>query len=261
MEFTLKTKIAAALKARPDLKEILPAFHPAFEKLQNPILARTLTHLVTVEDAAKIAGVKPEAMLAVMNTPGVPQNLPPKPANKETAPRPPWYQADRITELDVRHQLAAGDDPFKTIIAATRKLPAGGILDLIASFEPAPMIRVLQKQGWASWVRWEGDACHVAFWFADQAQASGGDKGITVPADRLQKLTDGWVIDVRGLEPPQPMVYVLRTLEDPQLMLPLTIKHQRVPSVLFSHLEDKDYKWSTTEHNDGVDVVIEKADT
>jgi uncharacterized protein (DUF2249 family) len=260
MTFTLKTKIATALKERPDLKEILPAFHPAFKKLQNPILARTLTRLVTVEDAAKIAGVNPEAMLAVMNTPGVPQDLPPRSANTEPAPRPPWYETDRITELDVRPQLAAGDDPFKIIIAATRELPAGQILELIASFEPAPIIRVLQKQGWASWLRWEGEACHVAFWYAKQKQADGGT-GVVVPSERLEKLAAGWVIDVRGLEPPQPMVYVLRTLEDAELVLPLTIKHQRVPSVLFSHLEDTDYKWSTKEHEDGVDIVIERADS
>ncbi len=57
------------------------------------------------------------------------------------------------------------------------------------------------------------------------------------------------------------MVYVLRTLEDAELVLPLTIKHQRVPSVLFSHLEDMDYKWSTNEHENGVDIVIERADS
>jgi len=174
---------------------------------------------------------------------------------------PPWYQPDLVTKLDVRPQLAAGDDPFKIIIAATRELPAGGILELIASFEPAPMIRVLQKQGWVNWVRWEGESCHVAFWYAEGKKAGGNIDGISVPSERLQKLDTGWVIDVRGLEPPQPMMFVLRVLENSDLVLPLTVKHQRVPSVLFSHLEDDGFKWTTAEHDDGVDVVIEKGST
>ena len=90
MKFTLDTKISEAIKERPDLKEILPVFHPAFKKLQNPILSRTLTHLVTVKDAAKIAGVDAGAMLEVMNTPGVPANLPKKPVDAETPEMPAW---------------------------------------------------------------------------------------------------------------------------------------------------------------------------
>jgi hypothetical protein len=259
MKFTLKTKIATALKERDDLKEILPAFHPAFKKLQNPILSRTLTHLVTVADAARIAGVDAEAMLAVMNTPGVPTELPKKPVGVETTEMPPWFKPELVTELDVRAQLASGDDPFKEIITATRELPKGGILNLIASFEPAPMIRVLQKQGWVSWIRWEGEACHVAFWFADKKQTGKTDEDAAFEAERLNKNASGWTINVRGLEPPQPMVYVLRTLEDEALVLPLTIKHQRVPSILYSHLEELGFKWTTNEHDEGVDIVIERA--
>lgn len=258
MKFTLKTKISTAIKERPDLKEILPVFHPAFQKLQNPVLSRTLTHLVTVQDAAKIAGVDPEAMLEVMNTPGVPSQLPKKPANAESAEMPPWFKPELVTVLDVRAQLASGDDPFKEIIAATRELPNGGILELIASFEPAPMIRVLQKQGWVSWVRWEGEACHVAFWFANRKNYGATDRNGALDADRMDKNSSGWVINVRGLEPPQPMVYVLRALEDEDLVLPLTIKHQRVPSILYSHLEELGFQWITTEHDEGVDIVIER---
>lgn len=259
MAFTLKTKISVALKERPDLKEVLPAFHPAFKKLQNPILANTLTHLVTIADAAKIAGVDPEAMLTVMNIPGVPDELPKKAENAVAADMPPWYKSDLVKVLDVREQLAKGDDPFKEIIGATRELPTGGILDLIASFEPAPMIRVLQKQGWVSWVRWEGEACYVAFWFAGKRKTADNAKDAAIDAERLDKNASGWTINVRGLEPPQPMVYVLRALEDEELVLPLTIKHQRVPSILYTHLEELGYQWTTSEHDEGVDIVIERA--
>ena len=261
MAFTLTTKISAALKERPDLKEVLPAFHPAFKKLNNPILAKTLTHLVTISDAAKIAGVDPDAMLTVMNIPGVPDQLPQKGDNIQTADMPPWFKAELVTKLDVRAQLAKGEDPFKEIIAATRELPSGGILELIASFEPVPMIRVLSKQGWVSWVSWEGEECHVAFWFAGKKPSAGGGKDTALDAERMEKNASGWVINVRGLEPPQPMVYVLRALEDEEMVLPLTIKHQRIPSILYSHLEELGYQWTTNEHNEGVDIVIERADS
>ena len=268
MIFTLKTKISTALKARPELKEILPAFHPAFKKLNNPILARTLTRLVTVSDAARIAGVSKEAMLAVMNTPGMPTVFPPKPDTIAT-PAPPWYKPELVQILDVRPNLESGNDPFAVIIEAVRTLPKGKILELIASFEPAPMIRLLSKQGWVNWIRWEKtekdgetkDDCHVAFWFVEneKTRKKRSKSEQIFDETRLTKKDSGWILNVRGLAPPEPMIHVLETLERTDLVLPLTIKHQRVPVMLFPRLKERGCSWEIDEHDSGVDIIINKA--
>lgn len=49
--------------------------------------------------------------------------------------------------LDVRPILAAGREPLPTILEAAAAIPHGGELEVIASFEPVPLYRVLSRQG------------------------------------------------------------------------------------------------------------------
>lgn len=50
-------------------------------------------------------------------------------------------------ELDVRPLLASGVDPLQTILAATRRLQPGGALRVLAPFRPAPLLALLEAQG------------------------------------------------------------------------------------------------------------------
>lgn len=52
-----------------------------------------------------------------------------------------------VTRLDVRPTLAAGQEPFSTIMAAVESLPADGVLELTAPFEPLPLYGVLESRG------------------------------------------------------------------------------------------------------------------
>ena len=54
-----------------------------------------------------------------------------------------------FTALDVRPILAMGEEPFGAILAAADLLPEGGVLELTAPFEPAPLYRVLAGRGFA----------------------------------------------------------------------------------------------------------------
>ena len=50
-------KISEVLKAYPELLDVLVDLTPAFDKLRNPVLRRVQTRLVTVQQAAGIAGL------------------------------------------------------------------------------------------------------------------------------------------------------------------------------------------------------------
>jgi len=54
-----------------------------------------------------------------------------------------------VTSLDVRPLLADGNEPFELIMAAVESLPLGGVLELVAPFEPVPLYRVLGGLGFA----------------------------------------------------------------------------------------------------------------
>lgn len=58
-------------------------------------------------------------------------------------------EASRVVRLDVRPTLAAGGEPFTEIVAAADTLPVGGVLELLAPFEPIPLYRVMRHRGFA----------------------------------------------------------------------------------------------------------------
>ena len=52
-----------------------------------------------------------------------------------------------VTSLDVRPMLATGKEPFDAIMAAVADLPADGILEITAPFEPVPLYTVFAARG------------------------------------------------------------------------------------------------------------------
>ena len=66
--------------------------------------------------------------------------------------------------LDVRPILARGEEPFDEIMSAVSVLREGERLLLIASFEPKPLFRVMERKGFTNQCRQVGpDEYHVLF--------------------------------------------------------------------------------------------------
>ncbi|GLV60576.1 hypothetical protein KDH_73950 [Dictyobacter sp. S3.2.2.5] len=56
-------------------------------------------------------------------------------------------KAESVTVLDVREELANGGEPFVRIMEAAGAVQPGGILVVIAPFEPLPLYEVLGALG------------------------------------------------------------------------------------------------------------------
>lgn len=255
--FTRDTRMSEVLARRPELRTILPAFHPEFARLSHPVLGKVLPRLVTVADAARIAGVDEATLLEVLHLPGPPEPIPsrergahslPAASASPSGPAPDWLR-DAVV-LDARPLLARGEDPFATIMAALRQLPPGRPLTVIAPFEPAPLIRLLGKRGAESWVEVREGAVHTSFWFAAPPV-----EGEAAPPARLVRGAEGATLDVRGLEPPHPMNQVLAALDDPA-NLPLRVVHHREPSLLYPRLAERGLRWEVTPLDGGVEILI-----
>lgn len=52
---------------------------------------------------------------------------------------------------------------------------------------------------------------------------------------------DGWHIDVRGLEPPQPLVAILRLIDATPTLRVLIVHHDRDPMLLYPELAERDW--------------------
>jgi uncharacterized protein (DUF2249 family) len=72
---------------------------------------------------------------------------------------------------------------------------------------------------------------------------------------------DRGVLDVRGLEPPQPMLRVLEAIERLGPGARLEVHHDRRPMFLYPQLDDRGFRHETDEPEPGlVRILIWKAD-
>jgi uncharacterized protein (DUF2249 family) len=159
----------------------------------------------------------------------------------------------RRVHLDVREDLRAGREPFARIMAAVKALAGDEVLELRAPFEPVPLYDVLGRRGFAHGTeRSAPDDWWV--WFYREAGTPTQPAAATSPrsAGRI-------VLDVRGLEPPQPMVQVLEAIERLGPEATLEVHHDRRPIFLYPQLEERGFAHETDESEPGcVRILIRR---
>ncbi|MBD3162704.1 MAG: DUF1858 domain-containing protein [Candidatus Latescibacteria bacterium] len=151
---TPHTRVGDLLDAYPDVEEVLIEFAPAFAKLRNPVLRRTVAKVATLEKAAAIAGVSVRDLVdALRQAVGQPtaESEPPAAEYTPATPSgetPDWLDDSRVTEsLDADAMLDTGEHPLGVVQRRLTDLPPGSILRVTSSFHPVPLIEHLQSQG------------------------------------------------------------------------------------------------------------------
>lgn len=126
----------------------------------------------------------------------------------------------KVVECDVRDDLRQRREPFARLMAARGEVSDGGALCVRAIIEPVPLYTVMARHGLAhhteqlapdDWVIW--------FYRA-------------IP-----------VIDVRAMEPPEPLSYTLAALRDLPDDIPLVQVNVRVPMMLLPRLEEQGFSY------------------
>ncbi len=160
----------------------------------------------------------------------------------------------RQVHLDVRADIRRGEEPFARIMAAVKALSPEQVLLLRTPFEPIPLYKVLGKRGLAHWAE-QRAADDWSVWFYPSSPS-------TTEAPAGVPLSSGHrVLDVRGLEPPQPMVRVLDAIDRLGAGARLEVHHDRRPIFLYPQLDDRGFRHTTDEPEPGlVRIVIWKAD-
>lgn len=155
-------------------------------------------------------------------------------------------------ELDVRPQLARGEEPFAAIMAAVDGLAPGQALRLIAPFRPAPLFNVMANRGFAcADQRLPDGAWQVIFTpMADEAPTAKGLAPGTAPGAALWP-DPSQVLDLLGLAPPEPMVRILETLVDMPSGAVLFALLDREPMFLFPELAHRGHEWAGNLSPDG----------
>lgn len=249
-------RVAKVLAQDERLLDVFVAASPVFEKLRSAAMRKTMARMVTVAQAARIAGIDSAALVERLNRAldgDAPAEAPIALARPSVATAglpvelrdvPP----ESIIEVDVREDLRAGKEPFRRILDAARALPATGVLRVRAIFEPAPLYAVLARYGLVPYTeRLADDDWRV--WFHHGGAAPAPPPGPAAAAPDDDDDDDVVVLDVRGLEPPEPMVRTLAALAALPRGKTLVQLNVRVPRYLLPKLEERGFTYELREQS------------
>ena len=282
-------RVSAVLRHDAALVDVFVALLPAFQRLRSPAAGKVMSRLVTVEQAATMGGVDPDELVRRLNAAietGGTEDMVNSTHDAPTAngvagttnadERPASLRSiteERIVEADVREDLRSGKEPFSRIMGALRSVPEGGALMVRAIFEPVPLYAVMAKQNlahyteqlaaddWRVWFYPEVPAVPAAeppSGQATQSDAAAQPEAAAEPADVAAAAVE--VLDVRGLEPPEPMMRTLAALESLAPGATLLQINVRVPQFLLPLLEERGFVYEIREQApDLVRVFIRRA--
>lgn len=153
-----KTKVLALIEAYPQLEDTLIRFVPAFEKLKNPVLRKTVAKIATLQQAAAIGNVKVEELINVLRREAGQDLISGATEQEFITVMPRWFNPVLVKqEADIRPMLAAGEQPVNQVMADLNKLELGTIYRVIAPFIPAPLIEKASSLGIDHWLEQEAD--------------------------------------------------------------------------------------------------------
>ena len=155
MDIKLHIKVSDLLDEYPQLENTLLELSPAFSKLRNPILRRTVAKVTTLQQAAKVAGISPILLLETLRQAA---GLPIDNSNEsidienEQKDKPEWFDETNITiRVDARPIIESGENPMQEIIRLSKELQNNQIMELTAPFKPVPIMDLLKSKGFEVW--------------------------------------------------------------------------------------------------------------
>ena len=267
MAYSEDTVVAEIIKEDPGVVERLVAVNPSFNKLKNPIFRKTIARFVTLGDVAKVTGMPLEKVLATAN------NVPfTRDATTQAPALPPeqpsWIDTIDVTRaahLDVRPLLKRGEEPLGDIMRLAGPMKVGQAFILEAPFDPAPVRRILAGKGFISHpVCLSADHWQITFLRNGDATPPAVRDESDAPADSVRTWQEDGVmhIDVRGLEPPQPMLAVLELIESADAGDTIIVHHEREPLFLYPELEERNWSHQVIDGESGeVRLQLTKAST
>lgn len=147
---------------------------------------------------------------------------------------------------DVRAELRAGAEPFHRIMEAARATPEGGLLKVSAIFEPAPLYAVLARQRFSHFTERLAADDWCVWFLRDGAEAP----PLSPASGEVDPDADLVLLDVRGLEPPEPMVRTLEALATLPRGKTLVQINVRVPRFLIPKLEERGFTYEVREQSE-----------
>lgn len=259
MTINANTKIASILKSRPDALEAIISISPRFEKLRNPVLRKLMAGRTSIAMATRLGGCQLKDFFTKLAPLGFEIDTETKSIIDEKVPVPNFItnlRKEQLITLDVRPVISSGKDPLNIILEKVKAIQAGQVLKIINSFEPTPLILMLQKKGFETYADNINEGLVETYFFKPV------NSEVETPVEIVKPKT-GWdevlknfenklvEVDVRNLEMPLPMMTILEALENLPCDNALFVYHKRIPVFLLPELADKGFEYRINELSNG----------
>ena len=155
LQITPQTRIGEFLDNFPDLEDLLISLSPAFEKLKNPVLKRTIGRVATFQQVAAVENLPLETIInSLRNAARQNQTDEIMSTYNDLNAKPDWFNESFISEtLDAREMLQAGQHPLADVLTKTSAMLTGQIFELITPFTPMPLIEKVSDKGCSAYVK------------------------------------------------------------------------------------------------------------
>jgi hypothetical protein len=159
LSITPKTKVGEILEHYPQLEAVLIEMSPAFSKLKNPILRKTIGKVATLQQAASIGNVSIDILVNRLREAAGQAGIEiSEEENKYAGDVPAWMKSGVIVNtFDAVPVINKGEHPMGLITKKAGELNNGEILELITPFVPAPILDILEEKGFSIYCVKESD--------------------------------------------------------------------------------------------------------
>src|SRR5690606_34283397 len=136
-----------------------------------------------------------------------------------------------------------------------KDLKEGQVLKIINTFEPTPLIKLLERQGYESFVdKVDNNLIETYFYKSKPTEIKQDDLAIGENDDwnpLLKQYNDKMInIDVRHIEMPGTMMVILEEIDKMKEGMALYVHHKRIPVFLLSELKDRKFEYRIKEVSD-----------
>lgn len=145
-----KTKVGELLDSYPQLESVLLDLSPAFAKLKNPLLRKTVARIATLQQAAAVGGLKTDELVNRLRREAGQNELDGETGgdNYLVLSAPGWFDDSKTAvRFNASPIINDGGSPLPEILSLVNKLQEGEILEVTTPFVPAPVIDMLRGKG------------------------------------------------------------------------------------------------------------------
>lgn len=150
MDITPNTKIFDLLEAHPHLEHFIINLAPSFKDLKNPLLRKSVGKVATLDQIARIGGLKVEVFVNAIRQAMDQNKLVNSTFNMDDEAdnsEPDWIFAQPTLAFNGNDLLADNKNPLLEISRNVDLLDLGQTLTLLTDFKPLPLIDKMEGRG------------------------------------------------------------------------------------------------------------------